>query len=341
MNSYSVTLYSLLSIFIFLSAPWSLHAAVNYSVTPRVIDVSAEARDIIDRTITITNNANYTSSIFPSVNEISLDEGGDITDFKGPSMVDRTSTITTWIEISRQEINIPKGESYELPLTIRMNPNTQPGEYHALIGFGSGRNRDEAEKLVKEGRAPGVVVTIRVEDTAVEHMDLKGFVVDKFITSSENQAVRYTLTNPGDTTVVPGGEIIFYDGNGKEVSSINANPESISLDPDQEIEIRAQVPITGMLGKYKAFLNVNYGTSQTASVYDTEFFYVIPWKKLLSIFVILLFTAIMLTAFLYKKYSIGEGGDDDDVHHLQFRFKNEPSELKDHDINLKKTNTPE
>ena len=44
----------------------------------------------------------------------------------------------------------------------------------------------------------------------------------------------------------------------------------------------------------------------------------------------------MLTVFLYKKYGFGDD-EDDDVQHLQFRFKDEPSELKDHDINLKKT----
>ncbi len=311
-------------------------AATNYTVTPRVIDISAEARDIITRTVTITNNANYTSSIFPSVNEISLDAGGDITDFKGPTAVDRTSSITSWIEVSRQELNIKAGETYELPVTIRMNPNTKPGEYHALIGFGSGRNRDEAQKLVEGGTAPSVVVTIRVENKVVEHVDLKGFVVDKFITSDENQAAKYTLNNPGETTVVPQGEIVFYDGNGKEVASVNANPNNLSLEPGQEVEVRANVPTAGLLGKYKAFLSVNYGTDQIASVYDTEFFYVIPWKKLLLVFGILLFTAIMLTVFLYKKYGFGDD-EDDDVQHLQFRFKDEPSELKDHDINLKKT----
>lgn len=327
----------ILGFFLILS-PAITQAAVNYTVTPRVIDVSAEARDIIERTITITNNANYTTSIFPSVNEIALNEGGDIVDFKGPTMVDRTSSITTWLEVSRREINIPVGESYELPITIRMNPNTQPGEYHALIGFGSGRNRDEAEKLVQEGRAPAVVVTIRVENKAVEHVDLKGFIIDKFITSSENQSARYILNNPGDTTVTPTGEIVFYDGNGKEIASINANPDNISLEPGEEIEVKAQVPIGGLLGKYKAFLNVNYGTEQLASVYDTEFFYVIPWKKLLFVFLLLLFSAIIITVFLYRKYGIDEENDDDDVHHLQFRFKDEPSELKEHDINLKKSN---
>lgn len=320
----------------FLLGGSQVYAAVEYTVTPRVIDVSAVARDIIPRTITITNNANYTTSIFPSVNEIALDAGGDITEFKGPTMVDRTAAITSWLEVPRKEINIPQGGSYELPITIRMNPNTVAGEYHALIGFGSGRNRDEAERLVKEGRAPSVVVTIRVEDTSVERMDLKGFTIEKFITSSHNQAASYTLTNPGDTTVVPQGEIVFYDSNGKEVASVPANPENITLEPGEEIQMNATVPTKGLIGRHKGFLNVNYGSAQVAAVYDTAFFYVLPWQKLLVVFGIVLAFALLVTFYVYRRYGI-EGDFDDDVHHLQFRFKEEASADKDHDINLKKS----
>lgn len=321
--------------FLFLFAPLLFaNAAVNHTVTPRVIDVNAEARDIITRTITITNNANYTSSIFPSVNEISLDEGGDITEFRGPAMVDRPAAITSWLEVPRKEINIPKGESAELTITIRMNPNTVSGEYHALIGFGSGRNRDEAERLVKEGKAPSVVITIRVEDKSVERMDLKGFIIEKFVTKSDNQAASYTLTNPGDTTVVPQGEIIFYDSNGKEVASVAANPDNLTLAPGEQTEMKATVPIQGLIGKYKGFLNVNYGTAQAASVYDTAFFYVLPWQKLLLIFISVVVAALLLTLYLYRKYGMNDD-DDDDVYHLQFKFKDGPSDDKDHDINLK------
>ena len=313
-------------------------AAEGYTVTPRVIDVSAEARDIISRTITITNDANNITSIFPSVNEISLTEGGDIQDFKGPTMVDRTAAITSWLEVPRKEINIKPGESYDVPVAIRMNPNTQPGEYHALIGFGSGRVRADAERLVEQGRAPGVVVTIRVEDVSVERVDLEGFFIEKFVTKADNKAARYTLNNPGDTVVVPEGEIVFYDGNGKEVASISANPDHLTLQPGEKVEVETTVPVKRMIGRHKAFLNVNYGTNQAASVYDTTFFYVLPWQKLLLIFGIVLFIALVLTLFLYKKYSVDDD-EDEDVHHLQFRFKEGASELKDHDINLKKTDS--
>lgn len=308
--------------------------ADEYTVTPRVIDVEAEARDIIKRTITITNTGISRTRIFPSVNEIVVDEGGDITDFRGPTQVDRPSSITSWLEVPRGQISIMPGETFDLPVTIRMNPNTEPGEYHALIGFGFGRIRDDAERQVAEGRAPSVVVTIRVADTAVERMDLSGFIIDKFVTDSDNEAISYTLKNPGDTTVVPEGEIILYDKNGKEVTSVAANPNNIALAPGETVELTGSVPTKGLIGEYKGFLNVSYGAAQTGALYDTVFFYVLPWQKLLLLFGLLAVVAIVLTVYLYRRYGVDE--DEDGAALVALHIKDDISSSQDHDIDLKK-----
>lgn len=315
--------------------PLVTRAQVPYTVTPRVIDVTASARDIITRTITIQNHhENATTKIFPSVNEIALDEGGDITEFRGPTEVDRTAAITSWLELPRAQINIPAGESQDVTLTIRMNPNTKPGEYHAVLGFGAGRNREVAQAQVKEGRAPTVVVTIRVADTKVERMDLSGFSVEKFVTDADNEAIHYTLSNPGDVEVVPEGEIVLYDGNGKEVASVPANPQKQSLKPGEEVALNARVPTDGLVGQYKAFLNVNYGAAQAGAVYDTVFFYVMPWQKLLTMFGVIVIIALIVTIYLYRKYGINE--HDDGSEQLEFRIRETASEAQEHDIHLTK-----
>lgn len=311
------------------------HAQSTYTVTPRVIDITTEARGIETRVITITNNSGANLSIFPTVNEISLDEGGDITEFRGPTMVDRKEAITSWLEITRSIYAIKPGESRDVPLTVRINPNVVPGEYHALLGFGSGKNAVEAQKQVDQNKAPTIVVTIRVPDTKIEFVDLKGFIVDKFVTSAVNDAVIYRLKNPGDTTVIPSGEIIIYDSNNKEKASIDANPDHITLAPGEEIEIITKMPIDGMIGRYKAFLDVTYGANQTASIYDTTFFYVLPWKTLLAIFGAIALLAIILTLYLHRRFGMGTTVDDEGVHDVGFYVREGVSDDQDHDINLK------
>lgn len=310
-------------------------ANVSYTVSPLIIDTKAESRDIITKDITITNTGTAPISIYPSVNEISLKEGGTIEEFKQAVVSDRTRSVTSWLEISRLGIDLQPGASKTIPLTIRMNPTSLPGVYHAFIGFGNGGNRDEAEKQVWSGQAPGTVVTITIADKKIEFLKLSKFMVSRFITNSENQAAVFSFRNPGDETLVPSGEIILYDKTGKEVGSLPVNSDSVSIPPGGEQTFTTAVPVAGMFGKYKAFLSVEYGNTQRASLQDTSFFYVFPLRTILIILAVLVVCTVLIGWYVHKKYF--DGSDTDDSDRLTVHVRDAQSEPKHHDIDLTKT----
>ncbi len=317
----------------------SLAQVGKHRVTPKVIDKEVKPRDIFTETIKIENLAGHKLDIFPTVNAVSVDGGGDIVDFTAPSVSDGTVTITNWIEFPRNNVELLPGETKELPLTIKIHPEAKAGVYHAFIGFGAGTNATEANQLVLNGAAPGIVVTLSVDQDRSEFLKLGKFIIDKFVTSPDNSAISYTLTNPGEAPVTPTGEIIISDSKGQEVSSVPINPASESLPPGAETTYQATVPTEGHLGKYKALLTVDYGTEQIASVYDTAFFYIVPWQQLLMLFVGILVVAIILTIIIHRRYR--DDGDDDDEHgaaYVPLRIREQLSPDKDHDINLKKVN---
>jgi hypothetical protein len=305
-------------------------AAPAYTVTPRVISESLEARDIINREITITHTGGEPATLYPSVNNISL-EDGQIQEFLPPAASDRTTSLSSWIEVSRAGIDLAPGETVRLPMTIRVQGDVKPGTYHAFIGFGYGRNRDEAEMQVQNGRAPGVVLTITIEDTTFSFLKIAQFVVDRFVTTAENQAAVYRFVNPGDETLVPTGEIILYDASGKEISSLPVNEEGIEVPPGGEHVFTASIPTDGFFGKYKALLSVEYGGSQRGSVQDTAFFYIIPLSQLLLIAGSLMVLAAVGAWYAHKKYL-----DDsfDDSERIMVRIKETPSDPAHHDIHL-------
>lgn len=324
-----------ITILLLLIALFPLFAEANtYKVTPLIIDREVEARDIFSETITITNNKNHKIRVYPSVNEVAVDAGGDITSFVPPSMADGAETVTSWLSISRAKQEVGPGETVQVPLHVKVHPNAEPGVYHAFIGFGSGGNRPAAEQQVKSGQAPGVIVTLSVDQDQTEFLKLDRFMVDRFVTSPENESVQYVLENPGEAPVVPTGEIIFYNSRGEEVAAVPVNPDGDTLAPGQESTYTTRAPTDGMLGKYKAFLSVDYGSEQVASVYDTVFFYAVPWQQLLIVFGVLLFVAAVLTVFLHRRYAAGDEYDDAD--HVPMFVRESRSEDKDHDINLKK-----
>lgn len=325
---------ALLCALFFLCAIPKAHSAITYTIDPLVIDETLEARDIKTFTISITNNGTQPISAFPTVNNISLTDGGTLEAFLPPVSSDRTRSLASWIEISRLGIQVPIGVTKTVPLTIRMHHAPEPGIYHAFIGFGDGRNRDEATQAVMDGRAPGTVVTVVVEDKKIEALKLATFFVDRFVTSPTNASARYVFKNPGDEPLAPTGEIIFYNSSGKEVGSSVVNPDNVVISPGEEHVFETTVPADGLFGKYKAFLNVTYGESQTANVHDTSFFYVIPLRTVLIILGLLILIVALTAWYMHKKYFDEELIDDSEQ--LMLRMKEGVSDSVHHDIDLKK-----
>lgn len=317
----------------FLSfVPSVSYGAPLYSVSPLIIDIDVEARDIIKKQITVTNTGDQQVTLFPTVNNISLKEGGTIDAFLSPVESDRTASLAAWIEISRQGIDLKPGDTKTIDVTFRISPTPVSGTYHTFIGFGYGRNRDEAEQQVKNGNAPGTVVTATIEDKKTIFLKLSGFIIDRFVTKADNQAAVYTFKNPGDEPLTPTGEIILYDGTGKEVVALPVNDEHLTINPGEEHSFVTSIPVEGMFGKYKAFLSVEYGGKQRGSVQDTNFFYVFPLKKLLIILGALLLVTVLGAWFFHKKYMPDEL---DDSEQLSFHIRDTESEARDHDLDLK------
>lgn len=313
-------------------------ANAAYSVQPLIIEAELEPRDTYEETIVVTNNGQTPITVFGSVNNVTLGAGGGLEEFITPVADDRSASLSSWLEFDRGRLLIQPGDSVEVPLTIRVNLNAEPGTHHALISFASGKNSTIAAANAKQGNAPGLIVTVRVADNTNEFLRLSQFVIDRIITNPNEQNVQYSVRNPGNTELVPEGDIIFYNNRGIEVAQMPVNPDGQSIAPGEEMQFSAVAPTEGMLGKYKALLTVEYGSSQLAAVNDTTFFYVAPWQKLLIIFLILLAFVLGIAFFVHFRSRRYESLhiDDDEADELPVLVRKEQKgKAYDHDVNLK------
>ncbi len=308
-------------------------AAVSYSVSPLVIDEEVEVRDIKSYTLTLVNNGDSPVTIYPTVNNISLSAGGTIEGFLPPVQSDQTSSLSTWIEIGRGGIDLFVGQTKTITLTLRINPNAKHGEYHALVGFPYGGNRDEAEKMLARGDAPGTVVSVSLDDKRTTLLKISRFLVDRFVTNSENSAATYLIKNPGEEPLTPTGEVVFYNNRGAEVGAVPVNPEKLSIMPGEEHIFTAGVPAKGLFGRYKAFLNVEYGIQNAASVQDTTFFYVIPLRTLLLSLGAILVIVILISLYVHRRYF--DEVEDDGSEFLPVHIRMSASDPLHHDIDLR------
>lgn len=309
-------------------------------VAPVLIDRTTEKRDVHIETVTLTNTADHVIRVFPSVHEVAVDAGGTIQEFVPPSMSDNSSTVTSWLEISRARIDLQPGEAHEIPLTLRVSPTAKAGEYHAFVAFGAGSNRDEAERQATSGQAPGTIVRLSIDTTQKEFIRLSHFDVERFVTERGEGQLTFTLENPSKAPVSPSGEIIFYDSRGREVAAVPVNEDGTTIAPGSQETFVQTVPDTSVLGRHRAFLSVEYGTDQLASVHDTDFFYVVPLQQVLMIFGGILAITIIVTLLMYRRYSTGADDNDTDDHRpipIVVRTGVQ-SETTEHDVNLKHHN---
>ncbi len=308
--------------------------AADYAVTPLLIENTVEPRDMSEETVKITNTSSRKLRIFPTVNQITLGEGGEIKSFVPPSMSDNTTSITSWISVTRGRVEINPGETIKIPVSITVNPNAVAGEYHAFIGFAEGSKRDEAEALVMAGRAPGVVVRLSLVEKRSEYLRLNRFVIDRFVTNHEDATVSYELENVGGLPITPTGEVIFYDSRGVEIAAIEINEENKSIQANNTEKFSQTLPDVGTIGRRKALLNIEYGTTQRANLYDTTYFNVVPLVPLIVLFTIVLLLSILLVLYYHKR-----GNQPLDIEHeeVSVYVRNGTTATQyDHDINLKK-----
>lgn len=313
----------------------AITVAAEYTVRPFLIDTVVEPRDVETHVVKLVNDAEFTKqTIYATVNEITIDTSGEIKDFVTPVMADQTSTVTSWIEVTRGRIEVPPGEEREVPVTFRINPRAVPGEYHAFIGFVSAPNRPAAQSATMADEADGVIVKITVDDQREDSLHIASFLVDRFVVNDESRQINITVENPGDLRSVPRGEIIFYDSRGEEITSVPVNNENIGVEPGDKMSLQATVPDIVEPGRFKANLALKYGENQRASLYDTTFFYVVPlYMIILTIIAITIVTFIVF--YLFKRVFVDEASHDDlNEVTMYVREGHEPNP-KDHDIDLK------
>lgn len=277
----------------------SVHAQ-ELSVTPAVIDKDAKPRDIIKETITILNTTERKLNLYPSVNDINVVEGEQ--DFSAATNADdRSISLANWIELSRGVIELSPGEEKSIPFVIRVHLAAEPDDYHASISFSEGSTRETAE-----ARGPLATIDVNVDVTAdvKETLQLNKFFTDRFFLSGDDILFNYQLENIGNQDLVPKGEIRVYDRTGKEIAAIDVNSDKQTISPDQVSQLASVWGAASGFGRYKAFLNVDFGASQRASVQDTIYFWVLPWQQLAGLLGATLVAIVFLALYFHRMFEL-------------------------------------
>lgn len=277
------------------------HAA-GLTVTPAVIDDKGMPNDILQYTLTVTNTDDHMVNVFASVYNLTASGTEQFVDTAvvDSSLAAKSVSLANWVSVSRGAMTFEPGETKTIPVAININPFATAGTYHAVIAFVEGGTRADAETHL-DG-APQALVDLQVESNAKVELDLASFASTKSFVSAFPVTFSYALKNSGTVPATPTGEVIFYDKVGRELGSVNANPDNVSIDPGATHDFSVTWGSGQGFGQYKAMLNVTYGAAEEDQIQNVALVWVLPWQELLVWFIGLLAAVVVFAVWLHRRY---------------------------------------
>lgn len=254
------------------------NATTKFSITPVVSNEKAKPRDIIKKELLVTNNTDQRLDVYISVENIDPTAGAQV--FESPAVSDLSTSLANWIEITRGVIDLSPGESRKIPYLVHVNLSAKPASYFARIQFTEGPKR-EGTPTVSSEDGTSLMLNVEVLDDAKERLQLGNFTADSSVVTGESASFSYLLENVGNRQLEPRGSIRIFNRKGEEVGSVPLNAEGEEITPENKKQLAAVWSAAGRFGKYKAFLDLEYGENQLASVQDTVYFWVFPWKEIM------------------------------------------------------------
>lgn len=294
---FRISAFLLFSILCSLFSASAAHAA-TLDVSPVILDGKGKPREILRYTVTVANTSNVTKIVYPWVATVDAKKG----DLSAEEFEERqrSESLGSWIEMSRQGIAIPPGESREVPILVQLDLYAKPGNYHARLNFSPGPTAAKAEANIEE--TSSVLLNVEVLDDANERLQLAAFTPDKNFFGGDKASFSYKVENIGNRGVTPTGKIRIYDRKGEEVATVDANEKGEKLEPDAKLALASVWAAGDHFGRYKALLELNYGTDGRGVITDTVFFWIVPWGKLAGMFVALMVAAVIVAIVFHSYY---------------------------------------
>jgi len=279
----------------FLSFGLPVTYAAEFTVFPRIVDMKGRVRDTVKVPIMLTNTTAGGITVMGWVDDITK-EGGQVAVSDNYAQIDKTTSFAQWIEFPRT-IDIAAHEKKEIMLVATINPGALSGIYHATLSFGSGDSENEAKRRIEAT----VFVTMEVLDTTLEQLRVKDLAPQRTIFFSNPMAISYVINNTGGRALVPEGKLRLYNRLGEEVEAIEVNTEGKAVMASSS-EVFSHVWNMAVLssGKYKAVLDLEYGTKERYRLGDIVFFWVLP-KYLFGIALGILCSLLFFMMVWYRR----------------------------------------
>ncbi len=266
------------------------------TISPLTFELTANPGDTIINKIKVFNPSDHPVSIKMDAEDFRPigEEGKVIT--TSESDEDSTYSLRRWIKIVPNEFILEADGQKPVDFIIEVPQNAEPGGKYGTILAGISGSLGEGITGTAVSQQVGSLVLLMIAGDLKEELAIKDFTVPSF---QEYGPVPFELRfeNKGTVHVRPKGYIVITDLLGREVAELEFPQKNVI--PGSVRRVDVEWDTKWLFGKYTASVIGVYGTSNENLMPRVITFWVLPWKLMLLVLIVILFLSALL--FLSRK----------------------------------------
>ncbi len=273
------------------------------TISPLVIEVDLDPGGAIKKTVSLYNETGQ-----------DLRLNGYIETFKprgesGEAEVasDINYQALSWVGLPINAVNLKPGEVLEAPVMINIPKTAQVGGYYLAVMWETAPAVRAGETPINVSSRVGTLLLLKVKGAVQEKLDISEFSTKDNFYNRLPAKFFLRLKNLGNVHIKPGGYLTIENIFGRVVENLPFNNDNGNILPqsirkfDLVWQKKNPPEVSGgfwreltaefgqfAFGRYVAQLNLEYGESQQRISSPEIVFWVVPWRLLTTIIVIVL-----------------------------------------------------
>ena len=272
------------------------------SISPALIERDTSPGEVLSLNIKVSNFDMEGTTVYRSTADFTGDpnEGGTPYFIENPD----STAFSTWVQLSENQLFINAEERIEIPFTIRVPEDAEPGGHYGAIIISTENPRLEAGvPMVGATSEIGTLLLTKVAGEVIEQGRTLSFKTSKTLYQQPPVIFEIRFENMGNVHTKPTGVIEIFNSVGikEEVLQINRAFGSVLPGTTRKFEEKWEpgkwLNIIPRMGKYKAEALLTYGLPSTTEDLGAVTFWLIPGKflaKVAGVIVAILFILRLL-----------------------------------------------
>lgn len=298
-------------------------SSLGLSAIPPRLEITIKPGETITKTIKVRNESKLEKIISTNIKDfIVVDDSGTPVQIDSKDISNRWSA-STWIQVSSNKLKLKPGETQNISVTIIVPEDALPGGHYAMILHSPNNDTLLSETGAIIQTNVGTLVYITISGDINESAKIKNFTAPKF---SEYGPISFkaVITNLSDIHISPMANIMVTNFLGLKTANISL--DDINIFPYTSREYNTSLNKQILFGKFKAQLSAAYGSAGQIAT-STIFFWVIPYKLIITLVAIL---TIVILILKLKKISTEEtNGTQPKIDQLEQELENLKKKYKD------------